>query len=53
MSQVLSFDVQTMQMTDQVVASRNDGLRAPCRLHYRDKWLYVAGDKTVKTFRSH
>jgi len=51
--QVLSFDLDTMLMIDGVVASRNDGLRAPNRLHFGDKLLYVAGDNTIRAFRSH
>jgi len=50
--QVLSFDLHTMTI-ERVVASRNDGLRAPNRLHFGDKLLYVAGGKVVKAFRSH
>ena len=51
--QVLSFDLHTMKMTEGVVASRNDGLRLPNRLHFSDKLLYVAGDKIIKAFKCH
>ena len=51
--QVLSFDLYTMHMMDQVVASRNDGLSAPHRLHFGDRLLYVAGDNMIRAFRSH
>lgn len=51
--QVLSFDLRTMTMIGDVVASRNHGLRTPNRLHFSDNLLYVAGDKIIKAFRSY